>query len=107
MASLCKKIKSLFRVMPCATFAFLLTSDGFPTATRNVTVAAQSYDQKPGGKGANEAVAVARLGVSVHLVGRVGKDLFVRLSYFSRILELTARIHQDTLFVGLSSCAPV
>lgn len=40
------------------------------------TLTGHSFMTVPGGKGANQAVAVARLGVSTQLVGRVGGDGF-------------------------------
>lgn len=40
------------------------------------TLLGQSFSTVPGGKGANQAVAVARLGVPTTMVGRVGKDSF-------------------------------
>ncbi|ASC71320.1 Ribokinase [Halomicronema hongdechloris C2206] len=40
------------------------------------TVLGTRFDQIPGGKGANQAVAAARAGASVRMVGRVGNDSF-------------------------------
>ncbi len=40
------------------------------------TVFGRAYVTYPGGKGANQAVAVARLGGRVEMVGRVGEDAF-------------------------------
>ena len=40
------------------------------------TILGDSFATVPGGKGANQAVAAARLGVPVRMVGRVGQDTF-------------------------------
>ncbi|AFY32680.1 ribokinase [Calothrix sp. PCC 7507] len=40
------------------------------------TLLGHNFVQVPGGKGANQAVAVARLGIPTHMVGRVGTDSF-------------------------------
>ncbi|MBW4516625.1 MAG: ribokinase [Timaviella obliquedivisa GSE-PSE-MK23-08B] len=43
------------------------------------TIAGYSFETVPGGKGANQAVAVARLEVPVHMGGRVGGDEFGKM----------------------------
>jgi ribokinase len=40
------------------------------------TILGTAFDTFPGGKGANQAVAAARLGASVSMLGRVGQDAF-------------------------------
>ncbi len=40
------------------------------------TVLGSDFQIHPGGKGANQAVAIAQLGYPVHLIGRLGKDAF-------------------------------
>lgn len=40
------------------------------------TVVGEEFHSSPGGKGANQAVAAAKLGAEVRMVGRVGDDVF-------------------------------
>jgi len=42
------------------------------------TIAGLDFQTHPGGKGANQAVAVARLGYPVNMIGRTGDDVFGR-----------------------------
>ena len=58
------------------------------------TIIGSAYQQVPGGKGANQAVAAARLGARVSMVGRVGRDAFG-----DRLLEGLAAAGVDRTFV--------
>jgi len=55
-------------------FDFLFTMDHLPAAGE--TALARRFQGAPGGKGANQAVAAARDGADVHMVGCVGRDIF-------------------------------
>lgn len=52
------------------------------------TVIGSSFSTTPGGKGANQAVAAARLGYPVHMVGKVGQD-----AYGQPLLDALAESH--------------
>ncbi len=56
------------------------------------TVSASSFERIPGGKGANQAVAAARLGADVRFVGCVGRDAAAEEALVNlRTLELDVR----------------
>src|SRR5690349_7494755 len=40
------------------------------------TLTGHTFFTAPGGKGANQAVACARLGATIRMVGRIGDDIF-------------------------------
>ena len=44
------------------------------------TVTGRDFTQRPGGKGANQALAAARLGADVRLVGRIGADAYAEVA---------------------------
>src|SRR5665213_814796 len=59
------------------------------------TVIGTSFETTPGGKGANQAVAVGRLGYPVQMVGKVGDDV-----YGPKLLENLSQAH-----VGIEAMA--
>jgi ribokinase len=65
------------------------------------TIIGSAYQQIPGGKGANQAVAAARLGAQVSMVGRLGRDAFG-----NQLLEGLAVAGIDWTFVVQDGEAP-
>jgi len=59
------------------------------------TVLAESFFCNPGGKGANQAVAIAKLGGNVKMIGKVGTD-----GYGQRMVQNLANFGVDTACVG-------
>ena len=73
------------------------------------TIFGDRFQQFPGGKGANQAVAASRLGGHVHLVGNVGADAFgtemnaCHAAIRCRIVVLKTRRHADDLALNVGS----
>ena len=59
------------------------------------TVGGASFQRIPGGKGANQAVAAARLGADVRLVGRVGADALALDAVEAEGIDVTAVTRDD------------
>ncbi|GAA6623562.1 ribokinase [Scytonema sp. NUACC26] len=60
------------------------------------TLLGQDFFKVPGGKGANQAVALARLGIPTHMIGRVGGDSFAE-ELVSSLQE--SRVKTENIFV--------
>lgn len=56
------------------------------------TIIGKKFHQNFGGKGANQAVAAARLGGTVNMIGRVGDDSFGE--------QYLARLREESIFIG-------
>ncbi|HUV68529.1 MAG TPA: ribokinase [Terracidiphilus sp.] len=70
------------------------------------TVIGTGFNTTPGGKGANQAVAAARLGYPVHMVGAVGEDVFGQ-SLLDNLAQSGVRTHAVTRIPGPSGLAPI
>src|SRR5512133_67562 len=62
------------------------------------TISGEDLRIIPGGKGANQAVAVARQGTSVSMLGRVGND-----SFGPDLIHNLKQNHVDTTYVQIAS----
>jgi ribokinase len=78
---------------------FVVYVDGLPRPGE--TVLGNRFDQFPGGKGANQAVAASRLGGDVHFVGNVGSDAFGK-----EMLDFLASENIDTSEIAVLDAAP-
>lgn len=70
------------------------------------TVIGTGFNTTPGGKGANQAVAAARLGYPVHMVGAVGEDVFGQ-SLLDNLAQAGVRTHAVARIPGPSGLAPI
>ena len=59
------------------------------------TVSDAAFERVPGGKGANQAVAAARLGARVRFVGRIGRDDLVLRSLEQEGIDTAGVIRDD------------
>ncbi|GIN84332.1 ribokinase [Heyndrickxia sporothermodurans] len=82
-------------VIGSSSMDLVVTSSKRPNAGE--TIIGESFKTVPGGKGANQAVAAARLGAEVYMIGRVGED-----SFGKTILENLKQNH-----VNISNVEPV
>ena len=65
------------------------------------TVLGGNFMMNQGGKGANQAVAAAKLGGDTTFVAKVGDDIFGR-----QTVELLRKVGIDTTYVGVSAKCP-
>jgi ribokinase len=59
------------------------------------TVTDATFERVPGGKGANQAVAAARLGAHVRFVGRVGRDELALQSLIDAGVDISGVVRDD------------
>ena len=72
-------MKNKPRILVVGSFIMDLVASADRAPKMGETVVGQSFRTAPGGKGANQAVQAARLGVETHMVGCVGDDPYGRI----------------------------
>ncbi|MGM5471643.1 ribokinase [Bacillus pumilus] len=104
-------------VVGSCSMDLVVTSNKRPNAGE--TVLGESFKTVPGGKGANQAVASARLGADVYMIGRVGDDTYgqdilsnlqdqgVRTSYMKPVTEMESGTAHIILAEGDNSIVVV
>jgi ribokinase len=80
-------------VVGSANIDLVATCERLPRPGETVTDA--RLERHPGGKGANQAVAAARLGAAVRFVGRIGRDDFVLRSLEQEGVDVSGVIRDD------------
>jgi ribokinase len=75
----------------------------FPKAGETVT--GEKFAMIPGGKGANQAIAVSRLGIPCQMIGRVGKDSFGEMllkSLQDNKVDTTGVLIDESAYTGIA-----
>ncbi len=82
------------RIVVVGSFMMDLVVQAPRRPAKGETLVGSDFGMFPGGKGFNQAVAAARLGAAVSMVGRLGQDLFGAM-----FLDALAAEHIDARFV--------
>ncbi len=64
------------------------------------TIIRSNFKEVPGGKGANQAVAMARLGGNVSMIGKVGNDGFGKV-----MINALNNDNVDTKYISVENCS--
>jgi ribokinase len=80
-------------VVGSANVDLVARCERLPRAGETVTDAV--FERIPGGKGANQAVAAARLGAEVRFIGRVGRDDLVLRSLVADTIDISGVVRDD------------
>lgn len=83
-----------------------LTIETDKIPAKGETVLGNRFNEYPGGKGANQAVAASRLGAEVDFIGAVGKDLFgekLKKHLQSEGVQTNGIIETDTIETGVAN----
>ncbi|WP_422122478.1 ribokinase [Planococcus sp. X10-3] len=93
-------------VVGSANVDFVIRSERFPESGE--TILGQDFAQYVGGKGANQAVAAARLGAEVSLIAAVGQDVhgeLIRVQMAKEKIDMAGLLQTQKAPTGIASIA--